>query len=125
MYLEDQTDGLVQSITSMVDAIRGDQATGTIQNHITTIAGTIENIVRSVERTGGEPTSYKASLAEKTGPILRLLQDCRTNIVQIDVSDGREATQKLPPLAFQVARETKELVSRVMAIEAGREEDFS
>jgi hypothetical protein len=125
MYLEDQTDGLVQSITSLVDAIRGEAAANTIQNHITTIAGTIENVVNSVERTGGEPTTYKALLAEKSGPILKLLQECRSNILQMGLAEDRESMQKLPPLAFQIARETKELVSRIMAIEAGRDEDFS
>jgi len=125
MYLEDQTDGLVQSITSLVDAIRGDEPTDKIQSHIATIANTIENIINSVERTGGEPTSYKGLLAEKSGPILKLLQECRNNLLQTNLTEGRESIQKLPPMAFQIARETKELVSRIMAIEAGRDEDFS
>ncbi len=134
MYLEDQTDGLVHSITSLVDAIRNNEAMPTIQNHITTIAGTIENVVTSVERTSSELSSYQALLVEKSQPIVSILQDCREKLLQASTAsagyDGsqpsKEFTQKLPPLAFQVARETKELVSRIMAIEAGRgEEDFS
>ncbi|KAJ9495549.1 component of the polarisome [Exophiala xenobiotica] len=132
MYLEDQTDGLVHSITSLVGAIRNDEAMPTIQNHISTIAGTIENVVTSVERTSSEPSSYQAMLVEKSQPVVSILQDCREKLLQASTVgyDGsqpsKEFTQKLPPLAFQVARETKELVSRIMAIEVGRgEEDFS
>jgi prephenate dehydrogenase len=132
MYLEDQTDGLVHSITSLVDVIRNAEAMPTIQNHISTIAGTIENVVTSVERTSSEPSSYQAMLVEKSQPVVSILQDCREKLLQASTVgyDGsqpsKEFTQKLPPLAFQVARETKELVSRIMAIEVGRgEEDFS
>ena len=134
MYLEDQTDGLVQSITSLVDAIRGDEAMATIRSYIMTIASTIENITSSVERTGNEPSSYQARLIEKSRPIVTILQDCRSKLLRADNDassfesklESKEFTQKLPPLAFQTARETKELVSRIMAIEVGRaDEDFS
>ncbi|KIX08193.1 uncharacterized protein Z518_02849 [Rhinocladiella mackenziei CBS 650.93] len=136
MYLEDQTDGLVQSITSLVDAIRGDKPTPTIRNHLTTIASAIENIVNSVERTGNEPSSYQTALTEKSRPMMTILQECRGKILQASTDsaaydgkpEGKELTQKLPPLAFQIARETKELVSRIMAIEVGvgrGDDDFS
>ncbi|KAK6387007.1 component of the polarisome [Exophiala oligosperma] len=134
MYLEDQTDGLVQSITSLVDAIRNDDATAPIQTHISTIAGTIGNVVTAVERTSNETSSYQTLLIEKSQPIVLILQDCREKLLQAGTDStayngtpqSKEVIQTLPPLAFQVARETKELVSRIMAIEAGRgEEDFS
>jgi hypothetical protein len=134
MYLEDQTDALVQSITSLVDAIRNDSGLGVVRDHITSIAGTIENVVNSVQRTGNEPSSYQATLTDRSRPMVSLLQDLRAQLVQASgdsaAYDGRpesrEFTQKLPPLAFQIARETKELVSRIMPVEAGRtDEDFS
>jgi hypothetical protein len=125
MYLEDQTDGLVQSITSMVDAIRAEEALTTVQDHVMTIAGTIENVIRSVERTAHETSSYQGLLNRKSHSILNILRDCRGDLLQTRESDSRESAQKLPPLAFQIARETKELVSRIMAIEAGRDADFS
>lgn len=134
MYLEDQTDGLVQSITSMVDAIRNDDATATIRGHITMIAGAIDNVGSSVERTANEPSSYQASLTDKSQSIVSILHDCRAQLVQastdLTVYEGKPeskmVTQQLPPLAFQIARETKELVSRIMAIEVGRrDDDFS
>ncbi|KIW30718.1 uncharacterized protein PV07_02424 [Cladophialophora immunda] len=131
MYLEDQTDGLVQSITSLVDTIRKDDAMATIRNHMTTISATIENIVNSVDRTGNEPSSYQATLREKSGPIVANLRDCREQMLQAsnEAPEDKEFLQQLPPLSFKIARETKELVSRVMAIEAGPaksgEDDFS
>ena len=135
MYLEDRTDVLVQSITLMVDAIRSEEDMPVVRDHISAIAATIENVVLSVERTRNEPSSYQTILTERLGPIVTILQDCQEKLLQAGTSstayEGRpqskEFMQKLPPLAFQVARETKELVSRVMAIEAGRGEvdDFS
>ena len=131
MYLEDQTDGLVQSITSLVDTIRKDDTMITIRNHMTTISATIENIVNSVERTGNEPSSYQATLREKSGPIVTNLRECRERMLQAsnEPPEDKEFLQQLPPLSFKIARETKELVSRVMAIEAGPakagEDDFS
>ncbi|EXJ66495.1 uncharacterized protein A1O5_10164 [Cladophialophora psammophila CBS 110553] len=131
MYLEDQTDGLVQSITSLVDAIRKDDAMLTIRSHMTTISATIENIVNSVDRTGNEPSSYQAILKEKSGSIVANLRECREQMLQAsnEAPDDKEFLQQLPPLSFKIARETKELVSRVMVIEArparGGEDDFS
>ena len=131
MYLEDQTDGLVQSITSLVDSVRKNDAMPTIQLHMTTISATIENIVNSVDRTGNEPSSYQATLREKSGPIVSILQDCQEQMLQASVASSadKEVIGQVPPLAFKIARETKELVSRVMAIEAGPgrggDDDFS
>lgn len=135
MYLEDRTDVLVQAITLLVDAIRNDEDMPVVRDHISAIATTIDNVVTSVERTRNEPSSYQSTLTERSGPIMAILQDCREKLVQASTDsaniDGqaksKEFMQKLPPLAFQVARETKELVSRVMAIDVGRgeAEDFS
>src|SRR5690349_12348728 len=110
MYLEDQTDGLVQSITSLVDAIRNDFSIAETRDHITNIAGSLENVMASVERTSNEPSSYQGALKEKTAPIIQILQDCRTKLVQANTDSQaaeakgelREFSQKLPPLAFQV-----------------------
>jgi len=131
MYLEDQTDGLVQSITSLVDSVRRDDAMATIQLHMTTIIATIENVVNSVDRTGNEPSTYQATLREKSSSIVSILQDCQEQMLHVsnEAPADKEAIQQLPPLAFKIARETKELVSRVMAIEAGPargpDDDFS
>ncbi|EXJ87123.1 hypothetical protein A1O3_04081 [Capronia epimyces CBS 606.96] len=134
MYLEDQTDGLVESITAMVDAIRNDEAMPAIRNHITTIARTIENIVGAVERTANEPYSYQSTLSDKSHTSATMLQGCREQLLKAysesaaydNQPESKEFTQKLPPMAFQIARETKELVSRIMAIEVGRpDDDFS
>ncbi|EXJ83296.1 hypothetical protein A1O1_06915 [Capronia coronata CBS 617.96] len=134
MFLEDQTDGLVQSITAMVDAIRGEEGMPAIRNHIDTVAGTIENIVGSVERTANESSSYQATLREKSRASATMLQGCREKLLKTSSDcaaddnepENKELTQKLPPIAFQIARETKELVSRIMAIEVGPgDDDFS
>lgn len=96
-----------------------------VQDHVLIVASTVGNIINSVERTCQEPSSYQETLVSKTEPVLKLLQECRDDLLRANQGDDRESTQKLPPLAFQIARETKELVSRIMSIEVGREEDFS
>ncbi|KAG9790395.1 hypothetical protein KCU88_g1335, partial [Aureobasidium melanogenum] len=134
MYLEDQTDGLVESITSMVDAVRNEETLSIIRTHISAIATTIENILSSVDRTANEPSSYKATLTERSHVSATMLQGCRDQLLEAssefasygNAAEGKEITQRLPPLAFQIARETKELVSRIMAIEVGHgDDDFS
>jgi len=131
MYLEDQTDGLVQSITFLVDSVRKNDVMPNIQSHMTNISTAIDNIVNSVDRTGNELSSYQATLMEKVTPMASNLQDYREQLLQASYSSPEEKDfiQQLPPLAFKIARETKELVSRVMAIEAGPErsgeDDFS
>ena len=131
MYLEDQTDGLVQFITSLVDAVRKNDAMPKIRSYMTNISAAIENIVSSVDRTGNEPSSYQKTLREQAGVIVSNLRDCREQMLQAgyDSPEDHEIVQQLPPLAFKIARETKQLVSRVMAIEAGPgrggDDDFS
>jgi uncharacterized protein Yka (UPF0111/DUF47 family) len=119
MYLEDQTDSMVQSITALVDAIRKDNATPTAGQHMSTIITSIENMVNSVDRTANEPSSYQSILRQRTGPILSILQDCKQQMVQASMQSAAnvESLQQLPPLAFKIARETKQLVSTIMTIE--------
>jgi hypothetical protein len=119
MYLEDQTDSMVQSITALVDAIRKEDATPAAGQHMSTIITSIENMVNSVDRTANEPSSYQAVLRQKTGPILSILQDCKQQMVQASMQSATnvEGLQQLPPLAFKIAREMKQLVSTIMTIE--------
>lgn len=81
-------------------------------------------------------------------PILNQLSNCRTRLLEANdkgraiARDGRDDeegerawrswNQSLPPIAFEIARETKELVLRVDVIDAeqgrrggGGDEDFS
>jgi hypothetical protein len=89
-------------------------------------------------------TTGNGPLRAQAEPILRKLTNCRQKLIESGKT-GREIAaeareddegeriwrqwnQSLPPVAFEIARETKELVLRVDAIdkgEGGNDEDFS
>jgi hypothetical protein len=131
MYLEDQTEGLVQSIQSLVVSIRAENDLGIIRGHISAISDVVGKVVSATEGAIAQPNSNPA-LRERVGSVVQLLESCRDNLIETGTagrdltnpSDKREVTSKLPPIAFQIARETKELVQRVDQLECeSREED--
>lgn len=71
-------------------------------------------------------------LREQANPTIDILADCGARLVDASVEIDRindaaawkEFTKVLPPLAFKVARETKELVQRLDRIGGGDDEDF-
>lgn len=131
LYLEDQTEGLVHSIQSLVASIRAEEDMKNIRNHINAIASVVGKVVSSTENYMNQLGN--PALGDRAEPIVRTLADCRTKLLNAGV-DGesirdpdrlRDFTNKLPPLAFEIARETKELVQRIDQIEfEGDEDDF-
>lgn len=143
-YLEDQTALLVQTIQSLVSAIRSESGLSAVTAELTSISTIITTIVASVESTAfSSPTP---TLRTSTSGIIEKLNACKlkvleagrkgVSIAEMEDSDGRGEmewrvwTQSLPPIAFEIARETKELVQRVDAIDGGHggeggERDFS
>src|SRR5271154_3966834 len=123
-YLDDQTENLVQYIQSLVASIRSEDLMPIIRSHISDIGDVVSNVVSATEGSFEEPSSYSATLKEQTLPITKILTDCKTNLLKTSVEsqalDGlgrgrevKEFTARLPPLAFEIAREMKELVQRV------------
>lgn len=145
IYLEDQTAILVQNIQSLVSSIRSEAGITAISNQITSIASVVGKVVNSTE-TSMSSTS-NGHLRTQAEPILRKLSGCRQRLVdagekgRIIADEGREDdegerlwrqwNQSLPPIAFEIARETKELVLRVDIIDgdqgrgSGNDDDFS
>lgn len=133
LYLEDQTEGLVQSIQALVASIRAEDDITTIRSHISAISDVVSNVVSTTDNSMNKPDANPA-LRERAGPIIQTLADCRDRLSRMGAegedsagtSQLREVTNKLPPIAFEIARETKELVQRVDQIEydGGEEDDF-
>ena len=106
-----------------------------IRNNIERIASTVEAVLAASEKGAQEATSYRGEWQSQIGSIQNHLEDCKNKLLQAgDESqnyDGgasaKDFNQKLPPIAFQVARETRELVRRVQGIKAGGpgDDDFS
>lgn len=142
VYLEDQTAMLVQSIQSLVSSIRSEAGISDISSQIVAIAENVGKVVSSTE--AAMSSTGNGSLRIQADPILKKLSSCRQRILEAGqrgrdiASEGREDdegeqiwrswTQTLPPIAFEIARETKELVLQVDTIDAsgrGGDDDFS
>lgn len=137
VYIEDQSDQLVEAIQVLIEAIRREESMNNIRNYIERIASTVEAVLAASDKGAQDATSYRSEWQTQTGPIQTNLEDCKNKLLEAgDDSQDYDAdasskafTQKLPPLAFQVARETRELVRRVQGIRAGGggggDDDFS
>lgn len=121
---------MVQSIQSLVASIRSEQGMNIVQTHISTISGVVANVVTSTENLVHE-RSGDIALREKSEPIIQSLDECRGRLMNT-AAEGhnistpeqlREVTNQLPPIAFEIARQTKELVQRLEALAQGGDED--
>ncbi|KAF3348645.1 hypothetical protein VD0002_g1410 [Verticillium dahliae] len=126
IYLEDQTAILVQNIQNLVGSIRSDATISQISSEIDGITNVVSKVVAETESTGN-------------GNLTIRLATCRDRLLEandqgIDLSssgtnerDWRMWTQTLPPIAFEIARETKELVQRVdrLVMNNGADDDFA
>ncbi|OJD27271.1 hypothetical protein ACJ73_01340 [Blastomyces percursus] len=151
LYLEDQTEGVVQSIQALVSSIRAEpDDMSAIRTHIDAISAVVSKVIDATEsamtrqqqqhqrqnhqRSNSNNDNQNTTdlninnntiLRDRAGPIIRILSECRDKLAEagaqgiqaMSVSEMREVTGKLPPIAFQIARETKELVQRLDQME--------
>jgi len=116
-FLEGQTDTLVATIQNLVQLIRNDGNINQITDEINAISDVVGQVVRQTESAAGPNGSDD----------VRQLATCRERLLEAGkhgmdlAAEGKETadrewrmwTQTLPPIAFEIARETKELVQRV------------
>ncbi|KAI9802253.1 MAG: hypothetical protein M1825_002974 [Sarcosagium campestre] len=123
IYLEDQTEGLVQSIQALVASIRAEDGVSLVCNHLEEIAAVVAKVVSSTDSAINQTTNaaLRDALRDRGEPILEKLSHCRDRVLDASAEGERirdpktlkEFSMKLPPLAFEIARETKELVQRI------------
>ncbi|PTU25029.1 hypothetical protein P175DRAFT_0498134 [Aspergillus ochraceoroseus IBT 24754] len=122
LYVEDQADGLVQSIQALVASIRSEEGMTTIRTHVSAIASIVTNVSSSTEHSIHKPEA-DPTLRQRAGVTIETLEYHRSRLVGTaaegeGVSDPeqiRAFTNQLPPIAFEIARELKELVQRLEA----------
>lgn len=114
IYLEDQNALLVSEIQNLVGTVRGDANIRQISADIGSISAVVGKIITEVQANG-------------YGDMANRLADCRARLleagdrgedmanigVDTDSNEWRMWTQTLPPISFETARETKELVQRM------------
>ncbi|KAL2021436.1 hypothetical protein VTK56DRAFT_7189 [Thermocarpiscus australiensis] len=129
IYLEDQTALLVQTIQNLVQLIRNeadiDQVTEEIKA-ISDVVGQVVSETESIGASGGELVKRLGSCRERLMEAGKRGLDLAADGVDNKSREWRMWTQTLPPIAFEIARETKELVQRVdqLAMDDGAD-DFA
>lgn len=116
MWLDDQSADLVQTIQGLVSSIRGAADMNQIDPQLRTIIDTVGQVISETDKAGhgdlvGRLYDSQQRLIEAGERGYDLAEDGRAGD-EAD-RDWRMWTQTLPPLAFEIARETKELVQRV------------
>lgn len=133
----------MQDIQSLVKSIRAEGGITAISTQITAIAEVVGKVVSSTET--AMSSSGNGPLRTQGVPILKELSACRQRLVEAGergraiADEGREDdegerewrawNQSLPPIAFEIAKQTKKLVMEVDDIDGqrgrGGDEDFS
>ncbi|KAJ5174849.1 uncharacterized protein N7482_000726 [Penicillium canariense] len=131
LYVEDQTDSMVQSIQALVASIRAEYDMQTVQTYVSAIGNIVANVVSSTENMIHDRNGDVA-LRERSEPVIQMLDQCRGRLLNI-AAEGhnatspeqlREVTNQLPPIAFETARHAKDLVHRLESLANADEDDF-
>jgi hypothetical protein len=126
-YLEDQNAYLSSDIQKLVNTIRGDAGMQQITIEIGSINAVVSNIISETQACGlSDITSQLANCRARLLEAADQGQDMANIGMDTDSREWRMWVQTLPPIAFGLARESKELVQDVdnMA-RPGRPDDFS
>lgn len=113
LFLEGQTEGIVSCIQKLLSAIRADAKTQILQAHM----GDIVAIVTLVSSTMREAFLTSSTLRSRAGKIVDALEYCTSRIRDMESSAAldleqqatKEFKQKLAGIAFDTAKQTKEL----------------
>ena len=132
--MENQTNGIVESIQSLLEAIKSDATAKVLAGHIETISLVVTRVLTSTE----SAMSGDDALRERGEWIVQNLGKSRERMQGMvveweelddggDAPDGaderkvaKESKSKLAGLAFDMARETKVLVRTVEDIDNGQ-----
>ncbi|KAL7817335.1 hypothetical protein V8C26DRAFT_70504 [Trichoderma gracile] len=125
-YLEEQNTLLIPDIHNLVNCARADGDIGQITMHVSSINGFVDKILSETRRYG-------------RGNMVVRLSECRERLVQanrrghemaasqVDEREWKAWSLMLPPIAFEIARETMDLVEMVEELAAASQDadDFS
>lgn len=112
-YLEDQTTDLVNSIQPLVQEIRSTpagapfppQTEEAIDQHINDINRTVYDI--GFKTREAITNTRNSSLSKHATLVVDLLEECREGLLSAQQEDDAGKREKIPPLAFKIARATK------------------
>jgi hypothetical protein len=124
IYLEDQTALLVSDIQTLVGSIRGDADIREISTQISSINAIVGKVVARAQTNGhGRLVVRLGDCRERLLEANDTGRDLAQNGAQPGDRDWKMWSQTLPPIAFEIARETKDLVEHISQLAGG--DDFS
>ncbi|KAG4216909.1 hypothetical protein PC116_g34610 [Phytophthora cactorum] len=105
---------MVQTIQGLVGSIRGDASIQQISEEITSITDVVGKVVAETEASGnGDMTEHLAACRQRLLEAGDRGKELAARGLGENDRDWRMWTQTLPPIAFEIVRETKELVQRI------------
>jgi hypothetical protein len=126
LFLADQSALLVSDIQALVGLVRGDAGIQQISNAIGSINAVVMKIISETEATGfGELIVRLDDCRERLLEASQRGQDMASSGMATSDRDWRMWSQTLPPIAFEINREAKELAQRVDKLAPGATDDFS
>ncbi|KAK8136801.1 hypothetical protein PG984_004741 [Apiospora sp. TS-2023a] len=110
-YVEDQTAVLVQTIQGLVSSVRSDASIGQINEQIDSIADVVGRVMSEIQSTGigNDMLDRLASCRQRLLEAGEHGQDLASRGLGAQDNQWRMWTQTLPPIAFEIAREMKEV----------------
>ncbi|KAK7935282.1 hypothetical protein PG985_000777 [Apiospora marii] len=114
-YVEDQTAVLVQTIQGLVSSVRSDASIGEINDQIDAIADVVERVMAEIQTIGigNDMLDRLAACRQRLLEAGEHGQDLASRGLGAQDNQWRMWTQTLPPIAFEIARELKELAQSV------------
>lgn len=106
-----------------------------IQAQIDAISSTVDNVTTATTRAMEQQPELTRMLHDRTGVVIHNITSGLANLKDTGAEGSaitvpeqlREVTSKLPPIAFQIAREMKELVQRLdlsQSFDDNEDDDF-
>lgn len=127
LYLEDQNAVLVSEIQNLVGTVRGDANIRQITAEIGSISTVVGKIITETQANGyGEMVPQLAHCRARLLEAGDRGEDMANIGIDTNATEWRQWTQTLPPMAFDTARETRELVQQIdRIVNPGGVDEFS
>ena len=119
----------MQAIQSLVTSIRTVDEPEIVRDNVGSIIQIVGHIVKESQHV--IDTTGDAALRDEIEPTIKTLAECKVKLLAADTqgrkiqehSKWKEFANMLPPVAFEIARETKELVQGIERVLADGAED--
>lgn len=123
-FLESRTDSLIPSIQSLVSSIRNNAEPPDVLDYLAAITSTTSQIINKTSEDANSDDQRLSDILQSLAECVDKLEDAGREGEDIgNEKDWNAFVKGLPPLAFAIAKSTKELNGWFETL--GRNDDFS